>query len=69
MMNLYDQEKIQTVFSVLKISIQNSYKRKIHFAYLKRFIPCCLENVKLYSRRNNLLSRASKKVQLYHNLI
>lgn len=38
MMNLYDQEKIQTVFSVLKISIQNSYKRKIHFAYLKRLL-------------------------------
>ena len=50
MMN-FDQEKIEIVVNVLKISIQN--KRKINFAYLKRFIPSYLENLKLYSRRND----------------
>ena len=47
------KEKIQIVFNVLKISIQN--KRKINFAYLKRFIPSYLQNLKLYSRRNDWL--------------
>ena len=50
MMN-FDQEKIEIVVNVLKISIQN--KRKINFDYLKRFIPSYLENLKLYSRRND----------------